>query len=67
MTHYIKLHYLPFPDYEWNDELSDSYNETLDLLWKENENFYEKIEDDFEDWVYYDEKNERFSEFFEFE
>lgn len=72
MTYSIKLHFLSNPEYETRfDEISDAYNETLELLWKEKEVFYDEIRDEFTekhyiDWVEY-EQNERYEEFFEYE
>lgn len=71
MNYYIKLHYLSDPDYEWRDDLSDSYNEALKVLWKEQEIFYDETRDEFtekfyKDWIDYEE-NERYTEIFELE
>lgn len=81
MTYSIKLHYLSNPEYETRfDEISDSYNETLELLWKEKEVFYnlqqdELSENDYEElWIdktilpkeeFYS-STERYIDFFEF-
>jgi len=68
MIYYIKIHYLKhYGYYKWRDELADSYNETLDLVGKTQEVFFDEWEDDFyKGWIDY-ERNERYSEFFEFE
>lgn len=72
MTYSIKLHFLSNPEYETRfDEVSDAYNETLELLWKEKEVFYDEIKDEYTMkyyiwWVDYEENN-RFEEFFEYE
>ncbi len=54
MNYYIKLHFLSKPDYEGIDELSDTYNETLDLLWKEKEVFYDDIKKEFTNTYFFD-------------
>ncbi len=70
MTYYIKLHYLSSYDYDGLDEVSDSYNETLELLWKEKEVFYDEIKNEFTKkyykwWVDYD-GNDRYYDIFDF-
>lgn len=65
MAHYIKLHYLSDSDYESRDVLSDSYNESLKLMWKEKVVFFNEWKDDFyKDGVDYEE-NEIYSKIFD--
>ncbi|MDD5213400.1 MAG: hypothetical protein PHG82_03170 [Candidatus Gracilibacteria bacterium] len=71
MSYYIKLHYLSNEDYEGKDELSDAYNETLELLGKEKEVFYDEIKNEYieefsKEWIDY-ERNGRYEEFFEYD
>ncbi|MDD4151354.1 MAG: hypothetical protein PHR68_01955, partial [Candidatus Gracilibacteria bacterium] len=71
MYYYIKLHYLSNYDYEGKDELSDSYNETLELLGKEKEVFYDEIKDEYTE-KYYEggidyEENDKYHDYFAFE
>lgn len=51
--YYIKIHFLSNPEYEGFDEISDSYNETLELLWKEKEVFYDEEKNEFTDKYFY--------------
>lgn len=67
MNHFIKIHYLRNHEYDGRDELTDSYNEALDLVGKKQEEFFDEWEDSFfKGWIDY-KRNERYSEFFEFE
>lgn len=72
MTYSIKLHYLTFEDNNLLVNISEIYNETLELFWKEKEVFYTPFSDDEDkyevliNWEIFEE-TERLKEIFEFE
>lgn len=71
MTYYTKIHLLEDPnfseskDYDCKNILASSYNEALDVIWKEQENFFDVEECEYSKCWFEYELNERFDEFFE--